>query len=60
MRRRQFPKAQLRSLLEPHFRLTGSGVARRILENWEGETSRFVRVMPKGYAQVLMQKEEQE
>ncbi len=53
-------RAQLRSLLEPHFRLTGSEVARRILENWEEETSRFVRVMPKGYAQVLMEKEEQE
>ena len=47
---------ELRSMLEKHLRYTGSDVARRMLENAEGEFAKFVRVMPRDYAKVLKQK----
>jgi glutamate synthase domain-containing protein 2/glutamate synthase domain-containing protein 1/glutamate synthase domain-containing protein 3 len=50
---------ELKGMLERHLRYTGSTVAQRILENWEGELRHFVRVMPRDYARVLKTQEEQ-
>lgn len=44
---------ELRSLLEDHWRYTGSGVAKAILDAWEAGLDKFVRVMPREYARVL-------
>ena len=43
----------LRYLLENHVRLTGSTVAKTILDDWEKERKYFVKVMPKDYRRVL-------
>ncbi|MDX9972275.1 MAG: glutamate synthase large subunit [FCB group bacterium] len=48
---------ELRQMLEEHYRYTGSTVARRILDNWESELKKFVRVMPRDYARVLKEQE---
>ena len=45
--------ADLRSMVERHHELTGSPVARRILEGWTEEATRFRKVMPKDYRRVL-------
>jgi glutamate synthase domain-containing protein 2/glutamate synthase domain-containing protein 1/glutamate synthase domain-containing protein 3 len=50
---------ELKGMLERHVKYTGSTVAARILENWEGELQHFVRVMPRDYARVLKTQEEQ-
>jgi glutamate synthase domain-containing protein 3 len=47
----------LRRMLERHVEYTDSTVARFILENWDDELSRFVRVMPRDYARVLREME---
>jgi len=46
-------KDDLRAMLERHVLHTGSTVARHILDNWEDEITKFVRVMPRDYARVL-------
>ncbi|MBV9881326.1 MAG: glutamate synthase subunit alpha, partial [Gemmatirosa sp.] len=51
--------ALLRSLVRQHARLTGSLRARRLLQDWEGAASRFVRVMPVEYRRALEQRERQ-
>ncbi len=43
----------LRYLLENHAKFTGSPVARQILDHWDDELRRFVRVMPNDYRRVL-------
>ncbi|MEO5354998.1 MAG: glutamate synthase large subunit [Magnetococcus sp. XQGC-1] len=43
----------LRELLEKHLLYTGSAVASRILADWAGSLSRFVKVMPLEYQRVL-------
>lgn len=48
--------ADLRYLLERHFQYTGSTVAKKILDNFEGELGHFVRVMPRAYAAVLRER----
>jgi glutamate synthase (NADPH/NADH) large chain len=40
-------------LIERHLNLTGSPLARRILDNWEHLVSSFVKVMPTDYRRVL-------
>ncbi|MEW6439335.1 MAG: glutamate synthase large subunit [bacterium] len=45
--------SQLRGMLEKHLRYTGSGRARRILENWEASLPLFVKVMPIDYRKSL-------
>jgi len=39
-------EAELRGLVEEHHRRTGSGVAARMLEDWEGALRRFRQVVP--------------
>jgi len=42
-----------RSLIEKHLRYTGSAVALAILDNWENERARFVKVFPHEYKRAL-------
>jgi glutamate synthase domain-containing protein 3 len=50
--------ATLRRLLENHVKLTGSVVAKGILEDWEKELRWFVKVMPNDYRNALARKAE--
>jgi len=45
--------AEVRGLIENHWRYTGSAVARRVLDDWPGIISRFVKVMPVDYKRAL-------
>jgi glutamate synthase (NADPH/NADH) large chain len=45
--------AELLEMIEQHAQLTNSEVARRILQDWPGITSQFVKVMPTDYKRVL-------
>jgi glutamate synthase (NADPH) large chain len=51
---------ELRRMLERHSQYTGSTIARTLLDNWDAELSNFVRVMPREYARVLEQQQQQE
>ena len=44
---------ELRSMMEKHQRYTGSEIAKRLLEDWDGTLSQFVKVMPTDYKRVL-------
>jgi glutamate synthase domain-containing protein 3 len=44
---------RLRSMVENHFRYTGSQRAAQILENWESRLPLFVKVMPIEYRKSL-------
>jgi glutamate synthase domain-containing protein 3 len=43
----------VRRMLENHVAYTGSVKAKQVLRNWERYAGRFVKVMPKAYAEVL-------
>ena len=43
----------LKGLIDKHFLLTGSGKARRLLENWEQARAAFVKVFPNEYRRAL-------
>lgn len=45
--------ARLHSLIEEHAELTGSPLARRILESWDDVLPKFVKVFPMEYRRVL-------
>jgi len=45
--------AELRELLENHYRYTGSTVAKNILDNWNVELPKFKKVMPVDYKRAL-------
>jgi len=49
-------KAEVREMIEKHFRHTGSDPAEWVLENWEVAADLFVKVMPKDYKAVLQKK----
>ncbi|HEY0652497.1 MAG TPA: glutamate synthase large subunit [Chryseosolibacter sp.] len=44
---------EVRTMIENHFRYTGSDPAEWVLENWEVAQELFVKVMPKDYKAVL-------
>jgi glutamate synthase domain-containing protein 2/glutamate synthase domain-containing protein 3 len=48
-------QAELRGLLEKHVLHTGSAKAARILADWEGHLSYFIKVLPMEYRRVLGQ-----
>ena len=48
---------ELKTLIENHARYTGSTVARRVLDHWEGSLAQFVKVMPTEYKRVLAERE---
>jgi glutamate synthase domain-containing protein 3 len=45
--------AELRALVEEHARSTGSRRARGILDDWDEQLGRFVKVMPRDYRRAL-------
>ena len=45
--------AAIRALVEEHAARTGSPVAARVLDDWEGSLERFVKVMPHDYKRAL-------
>jgi len=54
----RFDTERLRVLIERHLQHTGSARARHILDNWETEARKFVKVMPKDYRRALMDLED--
>jgi glutamate synthase domain-containing protein 2/glutamate synthase domain-containing protein 3 len=46
----------LKNLIEKHFRLTGSEIARSVLDDWERARSAFVKVFPNEYRRALSEK----
>ena len=46
----------LRELLAEHLERTGSGPARRILDDWNASIGRFRKVMPRDYRRVLQER----
>jgi len=48
-------KEQIVTLLRKHVQITGSTVAKTLLENWEEALLKFVKVFPKEYKKVLQQ-----
>ncbi len=56
----QQDKEDIKKLLQKHQQLTGSTVAQKLLENWEKEASKFIKVFPKEYKKVLSQQVELE
>ena len=48
----------MRALIEKHVAVTGSELGKRILENFEREAKRFVKVMPTDYKRVLNEKKQ--
>jgi len=48
-------KRRLRLLIERHLQYTDSEVARRILDDWDNQCARFVKVMPLDYRNALEQ-----
>lgn len=47
----------LKGLIQKHFDRTGSDVAAKILENWITERENFVKVFPRDYKKILLEKE---
>ncbi|MFO0697481.1 MAG: glutamate synthase large subunit [Polyangiales bacterium] len=45
--------SELRTLIENHLRFTGSAVAKRVLDGFEANLAKFVKVMPVDYKRVL-------
>jgi glutamate synthase (ferredoxin) len=52
--------AELRHLLETHYNLTLSPLAQRILESWESNLPKFVKVFPEEYRQALIRLENEQ
>jgi glutamate synthase domain-containing protein 3 len=52
--------ALLRGMVERHLEWTGSGVAERVLEDWDELLRRFVKVMPNDLRRVLEERQEAE
>jgi glutamate synthase (NADPH/NADH) large chain len=51
----RFDAERLRILIERHLLFTGSARARDLLDNWETERSRFIKVMPLDYRRALIE-----
>jgi glutamate synthase (NADPH/NADH) large chain len=46
----------LEGMIKKHFLATNSTVARDILESWIVESKKFIKVFPRDYKRILMQK----
>ncbi|MBQ6553848.1 MAG: glutamate synthase subunit alpha, partial [Firmicutes bacterium] len=44
---------ELKTMIENHFKYTGSKTAKAILENWESELKNFVKVIPSAYKEMI-------
>ena len=51
---------ELRLMVENHRRYTASAVAAEILNDWEHQVTRFVKVMPNDYKRVLKEIEQKQ
>jgi glutamate synthase domain-containing protein 3 len=51
---------ELRGWVEEHHERTGSPVAARVLDDWDGSLGRFVKVMPHDYKRALLELAEEE
>jgi glutamate synthase (NADPH/NADH) large chain len=49
-------KAEVKAMIERHFKYTGSDPAEWVLENWDVACELFIKVMPKDYKAVLAKK----
>ncbi|RZS90588.1 glutamate synthase (NADH) large subunit [Aquimarina brevivitae] len=49
---------ELKGLIENHYNATLSPLAQRILENWENELPKFIKIFPEEYKQALKRLEE--
>jgi glutamate synthase (NADPH/NADH) large chain len=49
----QTDEAILKSLIERHFKYTGSTRARKLLDDWINSRSKFVKVFPTEYKRAL-------
>ncbi|WP_025741404.1 glutamate synthase large subunit [Aquimarina pacifica] len=50
---------ELKTLIEKHYNATLSPLAQRILENWEKELPKFIKIFPEEYKQALKRLEEE-
>ena len=50
---------ELKQLIENHYNATLSPLAQRILENWEKELPKFIKVLPEEYKQALIRLEKE-
>ncbi len=50
---------ELKQLIENHYNATLSPLAQRILENWENELPKFIKVLPEEYKQALIRLEKE-
>ncbi|TPN82289.1 glutamate synthase large subunit [Aquimarina algicola] len=50
---------ELKELIESHYNATLSPLAQRILENWEKELPKFIKIFPEEYKQALKRLEEE-
>ncbi len=50
---------ELKGLIENHYNATLSPLAQRILENWESEKQKFIKIFPEEYKQALKRLEEE-
>jgi glutamate synthase (ferredoxin) len=45
---------ELKGMIEKHLEYTGSGLARRILDDWDARSRRFFKVVPKDYKRMML------
>ena len=48
--------AELKEMIEAHYRYTGSTVAKFVLDDFENQLKNFVKVFPRDYKKVLQAK----
>ena len=53
----RYDAERLRILVERHHLFTGSLLARWLLDDWDSALARFVKVMPRDYRRVLLERE---
>jgi glutamate synthase (ferredoxin) len=44
---------EVKNMIENHVKYTGSSYAKRILDNWEDTSAKFVKIIPKDYKRML-------
>ncbi|TXD85458.1 glutamate synthase large subunit [Subsaximicrobium wynnwilliamsii] len=52
--------SELKALVENHYNATLSPLAQRLLENWQNELPKFVKILPEEYKQALLRLEEEQ
>jgi glutamate synthase (NADPH/NADH) large chain len=52
-----FDKDMLELMVNNHLTYTSSGMAKKLLADWKTELGNFVKVMPRDYKRVLLEKE---